>query len=421
MSEERRDVFVGVDWATAEHAVCVLAGSGEVLGERRIAHTAAGLDGLCSWLTEAGGGDVTQVLVAIEVPHGIVVETLLERGFGVYAINPKQLDRFRDRFSVAGAKDDRLDALVLASSLRTDRAHFRRVQALPAQIVELREWSRIRDDVADERNRLGNRLREQLRRYFPELIALGDVVEPWFLALLLSYAERGKALHAKEGPLAKLLSKHRIRRITAQQLMGVMHQKPLQTAPGTASAAVGHIRLLIPRIVLLNQQMANVDGQLALTLEAISQGSAVAEGATPEQLSGQRDVEVLLSLPGVGAVVVTTLMAEGWEAIARRDYHAIRALAGIAPVTRRSGKHLQVLMRTACNQRLRNALYHWARVSAQYDPTSKAAYTALRQRGQNHARSLRTLADRQLAIACAMLKTQQIYDPTRRKAYAAAA
>ena len=65
--------------------------------------------------------------MAIEVPHGPVVDTLIDRGFVVYAINPKQLDRLRDRFSVAGAKDDRRDAYVLGDGVRTDRRLFRRV------------------------------------------------------------------------------------------------------------------------------------------------------------------------------------------------------------------------------------------------------------------------------------------------------
>jgi hypothetical protein len=65
------------------------------------------------------------VAVAIEVPHGPVVDALIDRGFVVYAINPKQLDRLRDRFSVAGAKDDRRDAYVQADGLRTDRRLFR--------------------------------------------------------------------------------------------------------------------------------------------------------------------------------------------------------------------------------------------------------------------------------------------------------
>jgi len=58
----------------------------------------------------------TAIAVAIEVPHGPIVEARLERGFRGYAINPKQLDRFRDRFAVAGAKDDRRDALMSSAT-----------------------------------------------------------------------------------------------------------------------------------------------------------------------------------------------------------------------------------------------------------------------------------------------------------------
>ena len=42
------------------------------------------------------------------------VKSLMERRFVVYTINPKPLDRFRDRFSPAGAKDNRRDARALA-------------------------------------------------------------------------------------------------------------------------------------------------------------------------------------------------------------------------------------------------------------------------------------------------------------------
>ena len=100
------DFFVGVDWATTEHQVCLLDARGQVLGERAFAHTGAGLAELCTWLLKLGKAE-KDIAVAIEVPHGAVVETLLERNFAVHAINPKQLDRFRDRFTVAGAKDAR--------------------------------------------------------------------------------------------------------------------------------------------------------------------------------------------------------------------------------------------------------------------------------------------------------------------------
>jgi hypothetical protein len=59
---------------------------------------------MAEWLIATTGADPARIAVAIEMPHGPVVETLLERGFAVHAINPKQLDRFRDRFSVDGQR-----------------------------------------------------------------------------------------------------------------------------------------------------------------------------------------------------------------------------------------------------------------------------------------------------------------------------
>jgi hypothetical protein len=71
-------------------------------------------------------------------------------------------------------------------------------------------------------------------------------------------------------------------------------------------------------------------------------------------------------------------------------------------------------MRRACNSRVRNALYHWARVSIQPDPRSREHYHLFRKRGHSHARALRAVADRLLAMLCAMLKALTLYDPTRR-------
>jgi hypothetical protein len=49
------------------------------------------------------------------------------------------LDRFRDRHTVAGAKDDRRDALVAADSLLTDQHCFRRVRPEHPDVIRLRE------------------------------------------------------------------------------------------------------------------------------------------------------------------------------------------------------------------------------------------------------------------------------------------
>ncbi|GAC1660052.1 MAG: hypothetical protein NVS9B15_24190 [Acidobacteriaceae bacterium] len=137
--------------------------------------------------------------------------------------------------------------------------------------------------------------------------------------------------------------------------------------------------------------------------------------STEETEKPPSDVELLLSLPGVGRLVTATLLAEAASLLAERDYQGLRAYAGVAPVTRQSGKKASVLMRYGCNLRLRNALYHWSRVSMQHDPRSREHYHRLRNKGHSHGRALRGLADRLLALLCAMLKSQTRYDPSRRK------
>ena len=163
MTGETKRWFAGVDWGSERHQVCLLDEAGMVVGERTFRHDAAGLAALCDCLASTAG-DAGAVAVGIEVPHGPVVDALLDRGFTVHAINPKRLDRLRDRFSVAGAKDDRRDARVAAAGLRTDPHLFRRVTAGDPGVVELREWSRLAEELQQERVRLANRIRQQLWR-----------------------------------------------------------------------------------------------------------------------------------------------------------------------------------------------------------------------------------------------------------------
>lgn len=380
--------------------------------QRAFAHDADGLGAMVTWLLQQGSSP-DEVVVAIETPHGPVVEALMDRGVTVFAINPKQLDRFRDRFSPAGAKDDRRDALVLASSLKTDRHCFRRLEKLDPLIVELREWSRMSDELKEERTRLTNRIRQQLWRYFPQALDLGDDVgADWFLdvfALAPTPAATSK-LSAKK--IARILNGHRIRRISSDDALAILRRPALSVAPGTAEAASAHILAVAERVRLVNRQLKDVTRRLDGLAEAIS-GSSPDADDMPGQQGEQHDVTILRSLPGVGRIVLATLLAEAHHAIQGRDYHALRTLCGVAPVTKRSGKSCRVEMRQACSGRLRTAVYHWARVATQHDARSRARYAALRARGHTHGRALRGVADRLLAVACAMLQDRTTYDPSR--------
>jgi transposase len=254
--DELKCWFAGVDWASENHRVRITDCCGKRLGERDFAHGGAGLAEMAAWLTSVTGAEPSAIHVAIEMPHGPIVETLLERGFNVYAINPKQLDRFRDRFSPAGAKDDSRDAEVLADALRTDRRAFRKLALAEPLVVELREWSRMTDDLNAERNRLCNRLREQLWRYFPAMLEFEqDLGAEWFLDLWELVPTPDKAMRSRETSIARILKSRRIRRLTAADVLAVLRKPPVTVAPGTIEAASAHIRALIERLRMVNRQM----------------------------------------------------------------------------------------------------------------------------------------------------------------------
>jgi transposase len=406
--------FVGIDWASKTHRVCLVDARGDRVQERDVPHDGAALNELCTWLLHETGVPAGEIAVAIETPRGPLVELLLERGFQVFALNPKQLDRFRDRFTVAGAKDDSRDAYVLGHSLRTDCQAYRRLIIDDPLVIQLREWLRMREELVQERTRLTNRLRDLLWRYYPQAAELAtDAADSWFLDLWELIPTPAEVQCVNEKAVARILKSHRIRRLDASQVLSVLRKPPLTLAPGTVDAAAAHIRPLVARLRLINQQAKEAEQRLDQFCNAIEAAQS-ASGRVCEQ----RDSAILRSCPGLGRINIATLLTEAGEPLRRRDYQVLRALSGVAPVTRRSGKSKIVLRRHACNNRLRSALYHWARVAMQHDPVSAKRYQQLRSRGHSHPRALRGVGDRLLQLLCTLLERQTLFDPQRRQATA---
>jgi transposase len=381
--------------------------NGKTIGRRIFEHSGEGLAQMADWLVRESGGKPEDIHVAIETPHGPVVETLLERGFKVYAINPKQLDRFRDRFSPSGAKDDRRDADVLASSLRTDPRAFRALLPADPEIVELREWSRMAEAHGRDLRRYLSRMRDQLARYFPAFLTLkGDEDAAWKLALLEMATTPAMARALPRAKLARLIKTHHVRCHDADEALAILRAPAPAVSQATVAAASAHVRSLLKSIRLATEQIKEANAELDRITQALSEPEESEAGQMK-----QRDAAILDSSPGMGRIILATLLAEAPQAVRERDYHALRSHGGIAPVTRQSGTHRHVVRRHACNRRLQNVLYHWARIAIQKDARCRARYEALRARGHTWARALRSIADHLLYVACAMLKAGTRYDP----------
>lgn len=401
--------FIGIDLGSERHQIRVLDREGQSTAERAVSHGGEGIVDFLQWLTQATGGAAPeQVAAAVEAPRGAVIDALLERGYAVFSINPKQLDRFRDRFSVAGAKDDRRDALVLAHSLRTDPLHFRPLRSDDPRIVRVRELSRGEQSLGADLRRGANQLWSYLQRYFPAVLALSPGAdEPWVWNLLRRCgALPARAARLRCETITAVLRRYRIRRLSAEQIEEAFRQ-PLPLAPGVAEALAEQVLTLLPRLELIWRQQADVRTRIDELIEELT---------ADENFPEHRSLAILRSLPGVGRVCAAAVLAEAFTPLAEKDYRALRALAGVAPVTEQSGKTRLVSMRRACDHRLRWVLFHTANVHMQKDQRARQIYRRLRQRGNSHARALRGVADRMLDLLCVLLRKQSLYDPAKRMA-----
>ena len=407
--------FVGIDWAPQRHEVCIVDRDGRLVARQQIDHTAAALHAFVETLLTRADGDPTRIAIAIEVPRGAVVELLVERGFAVYAINPKQLDRFRDRFTAAGAKDDRFDAHVLADSLRTDAPAFRRLRLDDPLIIQIREWSRVDDELQEEFSQLTNRLRDLIYRVAPGLLRLSPAADDaWLWALLQEAPTPAAQRRLSEWMVAQLLRTHRVRRLSAADLVAVLREPVPYSAPGVVEAVTAHVDVILPRLQLVTRQRRQAQRELERVLDTLA-----AQPATDGDQREHADVTIVRSMPGIGTRIAARMLAEASQPLAERAYYTLRGLFGVAPITRQSGKRKQVLMRRGCNQRLREAAYHWARVATQRDDASRAYYRALRLRGQTHGCALRTVANRLLRILCALLRHGQVFNPEHQRTFVA--
>lgn len=443
--DEEFDWFVGIDWGSESHEVCLVDPRGRKVGGKSFEHSGAGLTQLVDWIATVTSMAVgTRVAVVVELVRGALVATLVERGYRVYECNPKQTDRFRDRVSVAGAKDDRLDAFVLAEAGRKDRELLREVPTEGERVVALRELARLHTQLTSDEVRLTNRLREQLHRYYPQMLAFGeDVAERWRLELWEMAPTPDDVANLRPAGVRALLGRHRIRRVNAQQVLDALRAPKLHVARGVTEAASLHVRTLVPQVRLVRDQLRSIDRQLDTALESFAAEPADAEATDaeatdaetkaevdPGQKSEQRDVTILRELPGAGRFVIATLLAEAWPALRERDYHRLRAISGVAPVTQQSGKQKsgnrgrqgarpRVSMRRACNARLREALFHWAVNAARHDPRWRARAAALRARGFSTGHIYRVIGDQLLRVLCACLRDGTPYEAERHAARAA--
>jgi transposase len=393
-----RLLFVGDDWAEEHHDVELQDETGRVLGRAKLSEGVAGMTRLHAMIGEQLGADAEEarVVVGIETDRGPWVQALIAAGYQIYAVNPLQAARYRERRGVSGAKSDTADAHVLADMVRTDRHQLRLVAGDSAQAEAVKVLTRAHKTLIWERTRHLLRLRHALREFFPgALVAFDDLAAVDTLELLAA---------APDPASAAALS---IEQITAALTRARRHRRAVKAA---AIAAALRGQYLAQPVVVTAAYAATVRAQVAI-LTVLGSEITIMEEQVEAYFGQHPDADVYLSQPGLGVVLGARVLAEfGDDTNRYADAKARKNYAGTSPITRQSGKKKLVLARYVHNDRLIDALGLQAFASLRASPGARAYYDQLRSRGVGHHAALRQLANRLVGILHGCLKTATSYD-----------
>jgi len=389
-------IYVGIDWADDHHDIHVTDDTATVLGSFTIPHSCEGMAklenrvGKCCTNREA-------VLVAIESHQGLLIYALLEAGYTVYPINPKAIDRYRDRYRMSLSKSDPKDAMVLANILRTDLHLYKPLPRETAADARLRQLTRAHKSLGQQKVKILNQLTAQLKSYYPVALRLFSRLDHNItLAFLEQFPTPDKATAASLEDLRGFFHEQRYSHQWRADSIYESLQQPSLRAPTELEEI--HQAIVLSLISILRSLVGEIE-KLASKIS--------------EEFKHNPSHEVFSSLP-TGELTAARITGELGSDGARypsREY--MQTAAGTAPVTRRSGKIVMVFFRWQCNKHLRAALQDLARDSVKRCAWAREYFAGQMRLGHKPSRAYRALANRWAAIIWKMLQTGQCFDQSR--------
>ena len=387
--------YVGIDWASEEHAVHVIDVNGRHGKAFMIKHSSEGFDQLITRLTRLGPPASTPV--AIERPDGRLVDMLLEAGHPVVPVSPNAIKAWRDGEVVSGAKSDAGDAETIAEFLRMRQHKLRVLTPFSEATRGLRAVSRARDALVDQRVTANNQLEACLHAFWPganEIFA--DICSDIALKFLERYPTPTSAVRLTEAQLAKFLTRHSYTgRRTPSELLERLRSVPDGITLGAENQAR---QATVVAYIAVIRALNTAIKQLAKEIGA--------------QLGEHPDGQIFTSLPRSGSINAAQMLSEWGDCREAYDTpEAVCALAGLTPVTKHSGKHHAVKFRWACNTRFRNAVTTFADNSRHGSPWAADIYQRAKDRGCDHPHAIRILARAWVRVIWRCWINGAVYDP----------
>jgi transposase len=400
MSQQNVEIaaFVGLDWADQKHVATLQEANSDQRQRFTLDQTPEALQSWIQQLRNRFAG--RPVAIAVEQKRGALIYALMHVDFlHLYPVNPQTLSQFRKAFYPSGAKDDPVDADLLLEILMAHRQHLRVWIPDDVRTRSIQLLAEDRRHLVDERTALTNQLTAALKMYFPQALDwFGDLHTARACAFLQRWPSLQQLKRATPSSVRKFYRAqgYRGEDKLEQLIASIPKAQPLTQDGAVLLAGSMKVQALVTQIPLLTESIERYDQQIASLFE-------------------QHDDSTLFgSFPGAGPSLAPRLLAAFGSNRGRFEFAAeMQQLAGIAPVTEKSGTGIWIHWRLACSKFLRQTFHEFAGQSIAQSDWARACYDQLRKRGKSHHAALRALAFKWIRIIFRCWKTRTPYDEAR--------
>ena len=398
LSGKSYTAYIGIDWASSKHDICLQVAGSEDRVFERIKHTPEAIEEWAQALYQRLGGPIA---VALELGEGPIVSALQKYDFLVlFPVDPKRLARYREAFTPSGAKDDPTDAEFAMDYLMRHPEKLTPLKPESTPMRKLRYLVEARDRIRGDQSRCVNRLIQALKQYYPQAVDwFNDHNTLVFCDFLKQWPTLTTVRRARKTRLERFFKEHNVRfaHIIEARIQAIKTATPLTHDEAVIEAHRLQVEVLVEQLRLTIKAMKCFDEQIA---------------AIAAQFP---DYEHLYTpLPGAGKVIAPRLLAAFGEDRDRYNCAAqLQKRSGIAPITKRSGDSTWVHWRFQCPKFLRQTFIDFAAQTINKSAWAGAYYRQQRDKGASHHVAVRALAYKWIRVLYRCWQQRTPYDESK--------
>lgn len=388
-------VYIGIDWADKEHVVDIYDSATKKRWQRSLKHKP---EEIMAWAAKLHEKYPEQeIMVCLEQGRGPLITVLsCISWFSCYPVNPKSLARYREARFPSRRKNDPIDAKLLGDYLRHHHEELRPYKSMDEATCKLFRMTEHRRKLVDERSRQVNRLRAELKMYFPHILEwFSQINTKTVWDLLIKWPTLEDLKKSRSDTLLKFLYAH-----------GVRNSSLLKTWPDSVKKAINlHAdQAIIETSALLAVSTSHILLSIQNAIERYDQGIA-------QIVKDMPDREIFKAVPGLGPALLPRMLAAfGTDRERFQSAENVQQLVGIAPVVESSGNMVWTHFRWAASSYLRQTFHEHALHSIAKSSWARRYYNEAQTKGKSHHTAIRALAFKWIRILFACWKDNVPYD-----------